>query len=217
MPVEAPKGFGRIWEHLKLGIRNKWPDQQRKMEAHSTALLNVFIEIASPFMVLDELSQAEGVSRTGYQTPPIPIWDGGGVDSVSGETAAELRSYYLIIVNTERYIDLSGVEDGQLGPENVTAGLFVKTPETRVPFPVVLLEGTKTKMGEVACTGSNPLGYGRGQRRSELKRIKIAQRTAADIKLYFGANPDIAKSHKRPVATVKDLRQEEVVIQVPQK
>lgn len=223
MPVEAPKRFGRIWEHLKLGIRKKGPDQvltddQRKeMRDRSTDLLNVFIDIASPFMVLDELSQVEGVSRTRYQTPRIPIWDGCRVDSVSGETAAELRSYYFIIVNKERYIDLSGAEGDQLGPENVNAALFVKTPESRVPLPVVLLKGTETEMGEVACTASSTSGYGQGQRRNELERIKIAQGTAADIKLYFDANPDIAKSHRRHVTTVKDLRQEEVVIQAPQK
>lgn len=202
MPVEAPKGFGRIWEHLKLGIRKKGPDQRKEMEARSTELLKDLIEIASPFMVLDELSLAEKVSRTRYLTPPVPISDG---DSVSGEAAAKLKDFCYILVDRKRHVDFSGIDGDMIGEEQVTAGLFIKVPEGRVPLPVVLFEGAEVKMGEVDCAVARTFGYGRGQRRSELERIKIVQGTVADIKLYFDANPDIAKA------------QEEVVIQVPQK
>ena len=207
MQLESLKWFGGLKNPSNKPEKTPTDDQLKEMVGRSTELFNALIDIASPFMVNDVLDLGRWeISSVTYFTPPIPISDKSHVN-------AEL--YHRVLVERARHVDLSGADGDEIGPENVTAELSIQVSEDQTLTPVIKLEGIRDKAGEITLTkvGLSDLTQEEAAR-DRLTRIKDIQKIAAGIKKYFDADPNIERTHKRAVTTVKDLG---AVIQVSQK
>lgn len=193
MAIEAPKFFGNFRKDIAQHAQDTRPsqvvlteDQKRELGVQATTLLRTIIQIASPFMPLEDLNQKEERRFVAIHiTPPVPITE-------NVEDGSAQPPYYFAMVQAKRYVDLLSRRGDQIGPETVEATIFIKVPESEYPIPVVLLEGMEITPGNLVATEVTTAGFSQEEPLpNQLDEIKDALRIANSMKEYFDANPSV--------------------------